>query len=152
MGTNFYLRRRISAEQKKQMKTLIDLDEYDQLEELIPHDIHIGKRSCGWKFLWNANGFEYFKPDIDSIHEFLKSGDIYDEYGQKYTYEEFMNDEIGKCIKNGYDIAGYYIEHPDLYASIRTDSPVFEKLGITVNQYGEFYIGDYRFTVCDEFS
>ena len=60
MGTNFYLRKKLSEHDKKMCMQYLNDDDYDSLRDLIPEDIHIGKRSCGWKFLFNANKFEYF--------------------------------------------------------------------------------------------
>lgn len=154
MSTNFYLRKKISEEQKEYMKSLIDQEKFDELCDEIPQDIHIGKRSCGWKFLWNANRFEYFKPTIESLHEFLKSGDIYDEYGVKFTFEDFMNDEAGPSIDNGIDGIDWFNKHPEEYRYIRdsTNTEFFEKnYNIDVNRACEFYIGKYRFTAWDDF-
>ena len=50
------------------------------------------------KFLWNANDFEYFGPNVDSLMDFLQSGDIYDEYGTYFTFDQFMNDELDGFI------------------------------------------------------
>ena len=73
MGTNFYAIRRIKREDKdkliekaKELEEVIEkLSAYsvktaveDILEFLEDHDyyeIHLGKRSCGWQFLWNYN-------------------------------------------------------------------------------------------------
>lgn len=50
--------------------------------------LHIGKRSAGWKFLFeNRDEFRQYK-DLDS---FLDTGIIYDEYDEKYTKKEFID-------------------------------------------------------------
>lgn len=154
MGTNFYLRRKLTKDQKEHMKFLIDRENYDKLRDELPRDIHIGKRSYGWKFLWNANRFEYFNPTIESLHEFLKSGDIYDEYGDKFTFEDFMNNEVGSSIDNGTDMIDWLNSHPEEYRYMRDsrNAEFFEKYyNINVNRGNEFYIGKYRFTIWDDF-
>ena len=64
MGTNYYLRQKLSNDKKELMKSLIDQGDFNELKDMIPEKIHIGKQSCGWKFLWNANRFEYFNPTM----------------------------------------------------------------------------------------
>ena len=154
MGTNFYLRRNLSNDQKELLKQYIDQDEYDKIRDNLPEDIHIGKRSYGWKFLWNANKFQYFKPNIESLHEFLKSGDIYDEYGEKYTFDQFINDELKNCIDTGYDIESYSKQEKcaNVYPECAGACDDFaQRYGIVPNIYGEFYIDKYRFTIWDDF-
>ena len=154
MGTNFYLRRNLSNDQKELLKQYIDQDEYDKIRDNLPEDIHIGKRSYGWKFLWNANKFQYFKPNIESLHEFLKSGDIYDEYGEKYTFDQFINDELKNCIDTGNDMESYCKQEKcaNVYPECAGACDDFtQRYGITPNIYGEFYIDKYRFTIWDDF-
>ena len=71
MGTNYYARIIPKAEDIKELKTYIDLNNFTSIklkvDELygtfkpynmndIPSGvIHLGKRSGGWKFLWNPN-------------------------------------------------------------------------------------------------
>ena len=149
MGTNFYLRRNLSNDQKELLKQYIDQDEYDKIRDNLPEDIHIGKRSYGWKFLWNANKFQYFKPNIESLYEFLKSGDIYNEYGEKFTFDQFINEEIRTT---GYDIETYAKETHNVEPTSICECDRFETLhNIKPNIYGEFYIGKYRFTIWDDF-
>ena len=71
MGTNYYARIIPKAEDIKELKTYIDLNSftsiklkvdklYDTFKPYSMNDIpsgviHLGKRSAGWKFLWNPN-------------------------------------------------------------------------------------------------
>ena len=112
MGTNFYLRRKLSKQEKDIAKELIDNDKYDEVRDILPNDVHIGKRSYGWRFLWNANDFKYFEPNIDSLMNFLKSGDIYNEYGDYFTFDQFIKEEVGERIYKGWDLAEYYKSDP----------------------------------------
>lgn len=129
-------------------------------------DIHIGKRSAGWQFLWNANNFQYFKPNSKSLKKWLQSGEIVDEYGESFTYEQFINDEIFNFInpelldiqkseeKENYKTSWYFDCNKDEYINFGNTH------NITVNKFGEFYISGndiipkskLRFTTCDSFS
>lgn len=156
MGTNFDLRKRINKEEKEKLKQLIEDENWDELVENIPEIIHIGKRSAGWKFCWDAHDFRYFNPTKESLIEWLKSGDIYDEYGEKYTFDQFWNEEIWF---DGLDCAEYYEKYdeknPDPYKYwVRSPEKISEywmKYGIVVNKYNEFYIDNLRFTVDEDF-
>ena len=71
MGTNYYARILPKRKQKEALKTLIDNDEFDKIKTQVEKiygsyqmtsydgesggEIHLGKRSAGWKFLWNPN-------------------------------------------------------------------------------------------------
>lgn len=128
MGTNFYARIIPTKERKEKLKKLIDEDDFSAIKEEIGamyttigeycHEggvVHIGKRSGGWKFLWNPNWYEedsghydteakewipnptikkFYDLNRASILEFLKRDDVrlFDEYGEEYDPEEFMNE------------------------------------------------------------
>jgi hypothetical protein len=153
MGTNFYLRKRLSEYDKEIGIQYLNDDDYDSLRDLIPEDIHIGKRSCGWKFLFNANNFEYFDTTKESLIEWLKSGQIVDEYNQEYTFEEFWNNERPT---KGWDLKEYYEQSKEDKWIYYVESNVIQKFkelfNIDVNPHGEFYIDDLRFTTFNEFS
>jgi hypothetical protein len=51
--------------------------------------VHIGKRSGGWKFLWNFNKNMYYK-DKEELFQFLRSGRIVNEYSEELDVEEFI--------------------------------------------------------------
>lgn len=131
MGTNFYLKRK------------------DQEEP-----IHIGKRSYGWRFLWDAHEFRYFEPNEDSIYEFLNSGIIKDEYGREFTYKEFMDGEVGDSLTEGFDLEKYYAEYDTerWYHAPKNEIEKFKQLGVEPDMYGEFRINDLLFTTSENFS
>ena len=159
MGTNFYLRKELSQAEKEKAKQFIEEGNYDSLKELLPENIHIGKRSGGWKFLWDAHYFEYYKPTKESLFEWLKSGQIINEYDEKFTFEQFINEELNGFLNKGYDLKSYYEDNPHEcylrdYFTSRIDNfqkrcPKFKK---PINKYGEFYIEGLRFTVSEDFS
>ena len=159
MGTNFYLKKKLSQEQKKELKDFIDNDNYEDAKNLLRYtdEIHIGKRSAGWRFLWNVHNFEFFNPNEEDIYKWLKSNDslIKDEYGRVYSFEEFMKDIPFK----GYDLKSYYEDHPsygDKFIYVSSIRDFKQKCYVSdvpnINDFGEFYIGKLRCTVFDEFS
>lgn len=125
MGTNFYkvLKPKYTKKQKaeitkkinEQTKKLKDYfndnnyidkydieDYYEMLKEFCPVRVHLGKRSGGWQFLWNHNNEKYYKKTLQSIREFLDTdnGFIIDEYGERFTTDQFLNEEIGEAMYN----------------------------------------------------
>jgi hypothetical protein len=52
-------------------------------------NIHLGKRSMGWKFCWNFHKDKYYN-DKESLLEFIRSGRIVNEYGEEINVEEFI--------------------------------------------------------------
>lgn len=153
MGTNFYLKRKLTKKQKEDIIDIINSDgDYDvvvsKLYDIRP--IHIGKRSYGWKFLWNANDFKFFKPTKESLIEFLKSGQIINEYDDEFTFDQFWNEEY---TNEGFDLTTYYAKYPEYqyHVSPEERNRFVCKHKITPNIHGEFYIDDLRFTTCSEF-
>ena len=51
--------------------------------------IHIGKRSSGWKFLWNFQEGKFY-TNKEELFKFIRSGRIVDEYGELQDTEEFI--------------------------------------------------------------
>jgi hypothetical protein len=51
--------------------------------------IHLGKRSSGWKFLWNFHKNKYYS-NKEELLKFIRSGRIIDEYGELQDTEEFI--------------------------------------------------------------
>ena len=52
-------------------------------------NIHLGKRSSGWKFCWNFNNNKYHDSK-ETLLEFIRSGRVVDEYGKEEPVEEFI--------------------------------------------------------------
>lgn len=108
MGTNFYARIIPKKEDIKRVHRIIDgyltgntfeIDD-DILKDAV-QKIHLGKRSSGWQFLWQANP-KYYQDNLESIKEFLSQDDviIYNEYEERFTLEKFLDEEIGYCLYN----------------------------------------------------
>lgn len=121
MGTNFYCRKIDRKHRKMFSKDLsalnehillnIDNPEVNLLEEVnrfisdyrdFEKEIHLGKRSYGWQFLWDYHDGKYFNSNLDSIKEFLSQDGIiiYDEYENFYEVEQLFNDELSNCLYN----------------------------------------------------
>lgn len=74
MGTNYYARIIPKEKDIKELHELINLNDFEKIrkktcdlyESFRPYhmndeptgQIHLGKRSCGWKFLWNPNIYQ----------------------------------------------------------------------------------------------
>lgn len=122
MGTNFYAILPFKNRNKKKFEELINkieqsfksateynlhevAQEIDDLSKKIKHlgedkKIHLGKRSYGWAFLWDHNNLKYYEPKLKSIKKFIDDNNakIVDEYDIEYTWDEFINKEIGKFL------------------------------------------------------
>lgn len=115
MGTNFYAIIPVKQRTVKALKSLsekiehgVDIDTYvseikDIQKEISEYKVHLGKRSCGWSFCWDANNLKYYKPSLTSIKEFIKKNNaiIQNEYGEEFSWEQFIEDEIGYCLYVG---------------------------------------------------
>lgn len=151
MGTNFY--GRISVKSSKARRRSISMFQNVRSSEITPKsvEIHIGKRSGGWKFLFNANEGKLYDLSKRGINNFIRKycdGKIYDEYGRRFTIKEFWDNEIN--IKEGYDLESYYRENKSDKFYYSRNPPWSEKY--KPNMYGEFYSHGLRFTVSPEFS
>ena len=120
MGTNFYARIIPTLEKKEELKKAVDdndtskIDklfnelygyvEYDSTcDKLVGGKVHLGKRSAGWKFLWNPNLFikvkgHLEKNEVENGHEryrWIKDGEecvkVYDL--TKKAIKEFIDRE-----------------------------------------------------------
>jgi len=115
MSTNYYLRRKICPSKLKKIKGLVtEKNIYDgtlkeALEEF--HEIHIGKSSAGWQFLFNHNEEKYYSKSYASINKFLQDaikegGHFVDEYGKEVSLTDFW--EMVDSKKEGFDLESYY--------------------------------------------
>lgn len=112
MGTNYYRIPTVEEmESKKQtlIQQVIDLDlspfnierEFNIQKEdswesesvwsrfLEGTNIHLGKRSGGWKFCWNFHKNKYYS-NKEELLSFIRSGRVVDEYGEEWNVEEFI--------------------------------------------------------------
>lgn len=126
MGTNFYARIIPKEDEKNELINKIVNNQFNEIVDLASalygerneytrkgNVIHLGKRSGGWKFLWNPNVIKYWDGYIDpetkeyvpvdgydyvypltkqGITDFCNREDVIitDEYGETFSAEEFL--------------------------------------------------------------
>lgn len=76
--------------------------------------IHLGKRSSGWKFLWNFNDNKYYS-NKEELFNFIRTGRIVDEYGEEMDVEEFIKMALEWGQPDGLDGETYRRQHPRQY-------------------------------------
>jgi hypothetical protein len=84
---------------------------WDQFTEDVK--IHLGKKSIGWKFLWNFNNKKFYK-DKESLLNFIRSGRVINEYNEEIGVEEFITIAL-EWTKDGLDAKTYRRKHPRQY-------------------------------------
>lgn len=52
-------------------------------------NIHLGKRSGGWKFCWNFHKSKYYS-NKEELLSFIRSGRVVNEYGEELDVNEFI--------------------------------------------------------------
>lgn len=162
MGTNYYLRIPSKApdrDEKKLLKFMIEYNLFDDLKEYLEgknfyrwYNIHLGKNSYGWKFIFNTNLGKYYSLTRNGINMFInrERAVIVDEYGSEITPSEFW-EVVDK--EGGFDLESYYSSNPNekKYYIRGSDIPK-ELVEYNPNQYGEFYNDGLLFTISTEFS
>jgi hypothetical protein len=71
--------------------------------------IHIGKRSSGWKFLWNFQDGKFY-TNKEELLKFIRSGRIVDEYGELQDTEEFIKMALEWGQPDGYKLNQEYFD------------------------------------------
>lgn len=187
MGTNYYARIIPKEEDKQKLKEAIDVNDYDTIKDMVADmyhsldeythkggEIHLGKSSCGWKFLWNSNVHEYcdgyfdetnhfipvykywkpYEPTKEGITNFVMREDIiiYDEYEEIQDKQEFLDYAFNK---EGIDCKEYYTNPKYKARTCWEDSNEtlrkFISLGFNP-EFGEFYSDGLRFSTSINFS
>lgn len=73
-------------------------------------NVHLGKRSGGWKFCWNFHKNRLYSSK-DELLAFIRSGRVVDEYGTELGPEEFIDMALewgqpdGHCLDEKYEDA-----------------------------------------------
>lgn len=117
MGTNYY---RISTHEEMESKKRVLIQQVTDLELspsniersfstqktdswesespwdifLTDTNIHLGKRSGGWKFCWNFHDMKYYS-NKEELLSFIRSGRVVDEYGEEWNVEDFIKMALG---------------------------------------------------------
>lgn len=147
MGTNYYAKPKVTKELKSKMVAAIESNDFKEVGRLLPSEIHIGKSSAGWRFLFNHNGWEYFK-DIESMKDFLMNCQIVDEYEMEISNEDFW--QLVKEKENDIDGMEYYTNW-DKYNKM-PGGRVCQKPSYIPYNYGDEYHFGLRFSTSTEFS
>ena len=159
MSTNYYAHIIPSHERKKELYDAIEANDFPLINKLteemygnlrrdwdnketIGGVVHLGKRSVGWKFLWDPNVFVirhgHFKMSNGTykwieepstplytypltskgLHDFIFRNDVlvYDEYHELQDKEEFWQMALSWGYdkdNEGWDVAGYEKEYPN---------------------------------------
>lgn len=179
MSTNYYARIIPSEEEKESLINAINENRFDDADRIYEQIssyrdssningriIHLGKRSAGWKFLWNPNVIKYgildannnFNYDYDYVYPLTKDGIlnfikrpdviIKDEYGRIIDSNEFFDMALNWC-PNGYDSKTYEESHKS--SSYYRSNEMWSNLGFEP-QYYDFYSDGLLFATDVEFS
>ena len=112
MGTNYYCRRIKLVNELKESKqiALNEAKESELLRNIVNEyfdskidnveDVHIGKSSAGWDFLFNLNQKKYYH-DKESMITFIKKCQIVDEYDRELDFDNFWNNVVLDRTWNG---------------------------------------------------
>lgn len=197
MGTNFYARIIPSEESKTKLKKLIDNNDFNEIkkltheiysrlyrdgDEILGGEVHLGKRSGGWKFLWNPNVYvtrELYKEDNqyklgdyiakytypltkEGIKTFINRNDveIYNEYNEKQNKDEFFEMAINWTTwknEEGLDSKTYYEKYPDDYDNYICNNDLTKYLTQINTTFiskskTDFYSDGLRFATSTDFS
>lgn len=89
MGKNYYGKQIPTAEHLNKIAQQVLQGELGVVKTMLEsfEPIHIGKSSAGWRFLFDGNNQEW--KTIQEFKDWIANYEIYDEYGGKYTQEEF---------------------------------------------------------------
>lgn len=148
MGTNFYARIIPKEEDKQKLIDFIKYNHFNVIESFASelygerneytrrgNVIHLGKRSGGWKFLWNSNVIKYADGYLDEnkqyvpvykydyvypltkqgITDFCNRKDVVitDEYGTTYDSEDFLKMAFSWGQPDGYTGKTYEESHKE---------------------------------------
>ena len=199
MSTNYYARILPSKERRKELHDAIEANDFSLINKLtdemyntirveygeeyiIGGVVHLGKRACGWKFLWDPNVFvirhghlednngqrrwveepntgKYLYPlTKQGLHDFIFREDIliYDEYNELQDKEEFWQMALswGYSKENeGWDAASYEEKHTS-YPVTGELTDILKKEGYKFTSYtnSDFYSDGLRFAGFTDFS
>ena len=107
-------------------------------------NIHIGKRSSGWKFLWNFQDGKFY-TNKEELLKFIRSGRIVDEYGELQDTEEFIKMALEWGQPDGYVFDENYVEE-------QRKQPNYRPSFINVSNYYDKEIDGLRVSSSVEFS
>ena len=120
MGTNFYVLSREKHEKRKRyFDEETDDEEYGEYERLRDAAVHIGKRSAGWNFTFNATRFKSYKEWLNYLNDATLV--IVDEYDRVFTFNDFKKEVErlrNKPLGQKKDYIPHHISHPNRWGTI----------------------------------
>ena len=100
--------------------------------------IHIGKRSSGWKFLWNFQDGKFY-TNKEELLTFIRSGRVVNEYGEIQNTEEFIKMALEWGQPDGCVLNQEYIDkHKSNHSSYISSYYDKEVDGLRVSSHTEF--------------
>jgi hypothetical protein len=88
-------------------------------------NIHLGKRSMGWKFCWNFHDNKYYS-DKQQLIDFIRGGRIVDEYGAEESPQEFLDMAFSWGEPDGLTVDAEYYKNNER-SSMFNDPKYYDK-------------------------
>jgi len=88
-------------------------------------NIHLGKRSMGWKFCWNFHDNKYYS-DKQQLIDFIRSGRVVDEYGAEEEPQAFLDMAFEWGGPNGLTVDAEYYKNNER-SSLFNDPKYYDK-------------------------
>ena len=105
-------------------------------------NVHLGKRSGGWKFCWNFHNNKYYS-NREELLAYIRSGRVVDEYGEEQDVEEFIKMALEWGEPDGWVVNEEYRKKERIrgHGSFWLDSEKYDDLiidGLRVSTSTEF--------------
>ena len=100
--------------------------------------IHLGKRSMGWKFCWNFHDGKFYSNKQELL-EFIRKGRVIDEYGELIDVEEFIKMAMDWGQPDGLVLDENYFSENERH-SVFNSSQYYDKIidGLRVSSSTDF--------------
>jgi hypothetical protein len=89
-------------------------------------NIHLGKRSMGWKFCWNFHDNKYYSNKQQLI-DFVKSGRVVDEYGEEINSQEFLDMAFEWGVPDGLTVDAEYYKNNEGISLLFSDPKYYDR-------------------------
>lgn len=155
MNNAFFRHKFWSDDIKKQLYLAVDKNDAREIYNILSNNgpIYIGQCRDNWKFTWAPHDFQYFRPNVNSFINWLKSADyITDVYDKKYTVNEFL-DLVNPMVydQNLWDTQKFMEHNPEeqdyFYSNAALRKRYSLEYNISVNKWNDFYLGEYLFNI-----
>ena len=102
-------------------------------------NIHLGKRSSGWKFCWNFHKDKYYSSKEELI-QFVLSGRVINEYGEEIDPQEFLDMAFAWGEPDGLVYDEEYLEKNERMGWMSNPSDYYDKIvdGLRVSSSTQF--------------